>query len=224
MVATVFNLLCGGAFAQVTASASFTSDLVYRGFPVSDGAPAVSLNLAYDAPGGLYAGASAIGDDARRMGPRFLGHVEYAGYAFRPQWGPTLDAGVAHSNYVQFADSTDHIDFTEFYTGLATPSASAYLFYSPSYFSPGVRTLYADFNATVRPARTWRLIGHLGILTPVGGAGDHPERYDLRLGVAVPFKGGEAQLTWSDSRPDLDYPTRYVRGRGVVAFSITRAF
>ena len=225
VVAALLGVLSGdGAMAQVAASASLTSNLLYRGFSLSDGAPALALSLAYDAPAGLYAGGSAIGDDARHRGARFLGHVEYAGYAVRTPRGPTLDAGVTHANYARASDSSYHIDATEFYAGVASSAASAYLFYSPNYFSPGFRTLYADFNVTAHPARRWRLLAHLGVLTPTAGGADRRERYDARVGVAVPFRGGEVQLTWSDSRPGLDYLNGYATGRGVVAFSVTRAF
>src|SRR5579863_229225 len=49
------------AAAQVSGSVSVMSEYIVRGYSVSAGKPAASLNLSYDDPSGLYLNGSLIG-------------------------------------------------------------------------------------------------------------------------------------------------------------------
>ena len=193
------------ARGQVAASASITSDYRYRGLTVSDARPAISLDLAYDAAGGVYAGGSLVAADAPSVGPRILGALADIGYARRVGGGLTLDAGINHASFFGYGYGYGYgyggqsSETTEAYVGVSRGALRAYLYYSPHYFVSGVKTLYLSLDGAVRPARRLRLFGHVGVLDTVGApqAWDGAARYDVRVGGAVEFKGGEVQLAWT---------------------------
>ncbi len=216
--------LPGVSPAQVAVTATVASDSLYRSYDLSYGGPTLSLSALYDAPGGFYVGGAVTGVAARHRGGRFLGHMEYAGYAFRRSAATSIDIGVSNANYVQFENPAYHVDETEVYAGYVTPRLNAYVYYTPHYLNSGLKALYAEVSGNARLAGPVRVIGHLGMVTPLTGVGDRHERWDVRFGLSVPFPHGEAQVTWSESRPDLDYATNYARGRGTVALTLSRFF
>jgi uncharacterized protein (TIGR02001 family) len=213
--------LAPSASAQVAASATFTTNYLYRGVSLSDGEPTLEFSLAYDHKSGVYAGGSLIGEVARQGGAEVLGHQEYLGYAWRLKPASTLDFGVSNLHYRSFAYGVSGYDATDIYAGWVVGPVNYYLHYSPNYFQPGAHTLYGEVNGAIRLPRPWRLFGHAGVLTPLTGG---YQRYDVRTGVAAAFKHGEAQLSWSVASPALAYADRYSKGRGVVAFALTWFF
>ncbi len=220
--------LCAAAQAeaQVAASASIASDYRYRGVSLTDGKPALSLNIAYDRDSGLYAGATAIGASGAH-GSGLVGATEYVGYVARVSPRTAWDLGVTHSEFKATSAERRAFDDTEFYTGVIKDHVSAHLHYSPDYFGQGVSTVYVDLDGAFRPARQWRLFGHVGVLTPVSGsgsAGAHRERYDLRAGVAAEFNSGEVQLAWASTRPDPDYPAGHSQSRDALVIAVTCFF
>ncbi len=217
-------LATAAARAQIGVGATVSTDELYRGVSLSEGDPALALALAYDGPGGAYAGGSVIGQPFGPRSPRLIGHTEYAGYAVRPQGGPTWDLGVTNTNYDPGAARSRPIDATEVYLGLIGRNFTWYTSYSPNYFNPAARTLYNEINLVARPASGWRLVGHAGVLGALAGPGDHKPRYDLSAGVVRAFKGGETRLAWTTTEPTLGYRTSYVQGRGTLTFSVSLFF
>jgi hypothetical protein len=217
-------LATAGARAQIGVSATASTDELYRGISLSNGDPALAVALAYDGPGGAYAGGSLIGQPFGPRSPRLIGHLEYAGCAVRPQGGPTWDLGVGNVNYDPGAASPRRIDAAEVYLGLIARNFTYYTSYSPNYFHPAARTLYNEINLVARPASGWRLLGHAGVLGSLAGPGDHKPRYDLSAGVVRALKGGETRLAWTTTEPELRYQTPYVQGRGTVSFSVSLFF
>src|SRR5205809_7860424 len=53
----------GPAAAQLNASLGVVSDYRLRGVPLTQGRPAVTLDVGYDHSSGAYAGATVIGED-----------------------------------------------------------------------------------------------------------------------------------------------------------------
>jgi uncharacterized protein (TIGR02001 family) len=212
------------ACSQVAASATVTTDYLYRGLSLSDGRPALDLSLLYDDKSGFYAGGSLIGEATRHQGLRGLGHQEYAGYAIRLRPDSTLDLGVSNLHYRSYGFPTGDYDATEIYAGWVAGNLNYYLHYSPNYFRPGANALYGEINGAVRLPRPLRLFGHVGVLTPLGGGYDSKERYDLRAGVAASFKRGEVQLAWTTAQPFQAYADPPSRGRGVVSLGLTWFF
>lgn len=208
------------AWSQVAASATITTNYLYRGVSLSDGQPALDLALLYDDKGGAYIGGSLIGEVTRSRGVQWLGHQEYLGYALRLPAGPTLDLGVNNLYYQSYSYPHGDEDAFEVYAGWVTGLLNYYVHFSPNYFRPGARALYGEVNGAVRLPRPLRLFGHVGALTPLGGGYDNKERYDVRVGIAASFKRGEIQLAWTTARPAPIYvppPAYFAPAPGYVA-------
>jgi uncharacterized protein (TIGR02001 family) len=230
--------LAAPAEAQLAASATVESDYRIRGVSLTDGRPDLSLSIAYDHDSGAYAGASAIGGRGAHDGLEMLGYVDYFGYAAHVGAGQAWDIGVSNANitdyiksnyegYGQYYGKQYAIRYGEFYSGLIFEHVSAHIYYSPSYLGEGLRTVYVDIDGAVRPGRRWRLFGHAGALTPVGGrvgSDSNHERYDLRTGAAMQFSHGELQLSWTAASPEEDYPAGYRQRRDAIVLSTTLFF
>jgi hypothetical protein len=208
LAAMATPLFALAAHAQFAASASITNDFRYRGGSIGSDQPALTLNLSYDAPvsgpvGGYIGGAAAIGPlpDA---GVQVLSHTEYVGVAGKAFRDSTWDLGISNT-FLSFYNGSVYQDYNaEVYAGLKTKFLSYYLHYSPHYFFDGVGALYAEVDASVRPAEHWRVFAHLGALTPfAGGVPYYPtrEQYDARIGVVTLIKGAEFGLAWTFQRP-----------------------
>lgn len=187
------------AQAQISAAVGVQSDYRFRGISLTDRQPVVTLDLAYDHPSGFYAGGSAIGVNAD--GFRTLGFIEYAGYARPIARDLSLDLGVNNQNLSQYAGKFYPLNYSEFYVGLIGRHLSTHIYYSPNYIKPGIDTLYADIDGTIKPAQNWRLFAHAGTTAPVGGPPGRRERYDFRAGVARQFGSLELQASVTSTTP-----------------------
>lgn len=199
-------LLLGAAAparAQLGVSAAVQSDYRYRGLSLSEGRPTAGLNVAFDHPSGVYAGGTIAAVDTDRHGVKPFGRTVYLGYASRTRGGRTWDVGATNAKikYYGFANLT--VDYTEIYAGSNTEHTSVRVYYAPDYFEQGIKTVYVDLGATYRPRPNWRVFGHLGVLTPVGGRSTarRRDRYDVSAGVATTIKDCELSLTVSTTTP-----------------------
>lgn len=208
----------------MAASATVVSDYLYRGFSLSAGKPALSVILTADDSSGLYGGGSLIAEAGRGHGPELLGQEEYLGYAFQFPVGRSLDVGVHNLNYVSYTNPAGLEDSAEVYIGWVDGLLNGYVHYSPSYFRPGVQTLYAEVNGAIRLPGPWRLFSHVGVLTPLQDGRSSKELCDLRAGAALELRHAEIQLAWTDARPGLEYQDGEARGRGVVAVALAWFF
>ncbi|MBV9510385.1 MAG: hypothetical protein JO303_08910 [Caulobacteraceae bacterium] len=196
------------ARAQLAASAAIVSDDRFRGLSLSDGRPALSLDLAYDHPSGLYGGLSATATDTRCDGLRMLGYAAYVGYARRLDSRFTADVGVVERQIALYHEQRYAFDYAEAYAGLLTDHFSGHIHYSPRYFGQDAGVFYADLDGVLRLSRPWRLFAHAGVLTPVsgpGGYGARNERYDFKVGAAFAFDRLELQLSWTTALPQTGY-------------------
>ena len=190
--------------AQVAASLALESQYRSRGVALSDGRPALSLNLSYDHGSGGYAGGSIIGEDTAHEGVQMLGSMEYLGYVKRLGAGPALDGGISNVNLVGYNASRKYnLNYTELYAGITTEHLGFHIYYSPNYARAGVDTVYMDLSGAIRPVDKWRLFGHLGVFEPVSANSGYHERYDARVGVAREFKAFELLLAWTTSGPQV---------------------
>ena len=205
-------------------SAELRSDYIYRGVSLSDNRSTLGLTVAIDGRGGVYGGASAFGEDAEGLGPRGLGAVEYLGFALRPAQGPNLDFGVNNLSYTGYGYLRRTVDATDLYAGLLWPAWTVYLHYSPNYFSPGDRQLYAEANGSVKLAGPVKLIGHVGLLAGVDGHPGQSPKADVRAGIAARFKRGEIRLFWSSIRPNPLYSSDGERRAGELAVEFVGDF
>lgn len=189
------------------ASLAVASDYRYRGVSLSDERPVVSLDLAGDFANGVYLGASALGVWTAHSGFRALGLQEYAGYARRLNSDLTGDIGLTNANYTDAYAGRAATRNQEVYVGLSGHGITGRLFYSPNYFNFGYPTLYGELNGVVRPGPGWRLNGHVGVLTRVGGdRAEERTNVDWRLGVAKELRALtlEAAVTGTNSDEDHD--------------------
>jgi len=219
--------VAGAANAQVSASASLTSDYQYRGVSLSDGRAALSLDIAYDHVSGLYAGGSAIAEDTATAGVEMLGHVEYAGYSRRVNSADTWDVGITNQNISKYYDKRYVLNYAQVYTGLNTAHFSYYIYYSPNYFGTSYHTVYADVSGALRLTRRWRVFGHAGVLAAFGGSGRLPgayQQYDFRAGVAAQLGRGEVRLMWTTVSPGTDYLAGHPQSHPTVTLGATAFF
>jgi uncharacterized protein (TIGR02001 family) len=187
------------AHAQLSGAVGIQSDYRFRGISLSEGQPVATLDLSYDHASGFYAGGSAIA--VNEDGPRALGFIEYAGFATPRIGRVSLDFGVDNQNLSGYAARRYQLNYSEIYAGVAGSHLSAHVYYSPNYFRWGVQTLYADVEASMKPADNWRLFGHLGATAPLGRIAGRRQRYDLRVGVARQFGPLELQASVTGTSP-----------------------
>ena len=220
----VVGLLLGASFclaapahAQFSGALGIQSDYRFRGISLTSRQPVATLDLAYDHPSGFYAGGSAI--VMNEDGPRALGFIEYAGFATPRIGRVSLDFGVDNQNLSEYADKRYPLNYSEVYAGIAGSHLSAHVYYSPNYFRRGVQTLYADVEASMKPADNWRLFGHLGTTAPIGRIAGRHQRYDLRVGVARQFGPLELQGAVTGASPAPPAPAPPERAAVVVGAS-----
>jgi uncharacterized protein (TIGR02001 family) len=217
----------GPARAEVGVSLAIDSDDRLRGVSLSDGQPVANLNLSYDSQGGIYFGASATAVATRRAGLQNLGETVWLGYARRLDADISWDVGATNSVVTGYAGRRTRIDYSEVYAGMTRKDISVHLYYSPSYLGAGSQTLYAEVNGAVRPARAWRLFGHVGVLASLGGANvpyAGRTRYDARAGVAREFGALELSLAATTTTPGVEFPEGHSQSRTALILAAAYAF
>ena len=204
------------ARAEVGAGVSIESDYQLRGVSLSDGRPAVSLNLSYDHASGAYGAISGVFVDSRHSGAQVLGYVANLGYARRLASGVSWDVGVINSGVTTYVDYEVSSTYTEVYAGVSKNDLSLHVYYSPKYIGEGGGSVYVDFDGALRPANHWRIFGHVGALARLGARNLHnvdATRIDFRVGVAREFKHFELHAAWTATTPTAVYPAGYRQDR-----------
>jgi uncharacterized protein (TIGR02001 family) len=215
------------AWAQLGASLSFTSDYQWRGLSLSAGKPALSLNLSFDHDSGLYGGLSATAVGTAHSGVRPMGYVAYVGYARRFGDRLSWDVGLTNSETTIYTYWRYSSHYTEAYAGVTAGEFSAHVYVSPKYIGGEEATVYLDTDAAMRPAKDWRLFGHLGFLAPLGRSesGRHVRaRLDTRIGVARQFGHFEARAAWSAITSEPHDAVGYLQKRQKFAIGLDYFF
>jgi uncharacterized protein (TIGR02001 family) len=208
-VATIISgFLAAPASAQVSGSVDVESDYRLRGYSLSAGRPVATAQIGYDDDSGIYFNLSATGV-LGRDDPLFLGVQGNIGYARRLNRKLSIDAGVLRSQYRAPDPTSRSHNYTDIYVGLAADPFSARVYYSPDYYRSGVSTLYGEVEATIRPAKDWRVNGHLGSLvylsTPAQYFPGRTARYDWRIGVARRLGNFDLHASLSGGGPGKEY-------------------
>jgi uncharacterized protein (TIGR02001 family) len=205
---SVLSLVATPAFAQVSGSVDIESDYRLRGYSLSAGQPVVTAQIGYDDDSGVYLNLSATGEIGHDD-PLFLGVQGNIGYVRRLNQKLSIDGGVTRSQYRSPDRNSRSHNYTEVYLGLASDPFSARIYYSPDYFRPDVSTLYGEVEATFRPAKHWRLNGHLGSLiylsTPARYIPGREARYDWRVGVSRELGSFDLHAALSGGGPGKEY-------------------
>lgn len=185
------------ARAQLSGALGAASDYRLRGTSLTDGRSVLTIGADYDHPSGAYAGASLVGHDPARRGPRLLGYQAYAGVAGRFSGGASWDVGVSRVDMRPYFDREYALAYTQAYVGLSRGGLSGRLSLAPDYPRYGAAA-YAELNAVTRPAEGWRVTGRAGAFTRLSGAqaAEKRTRYDVALGVVRDLGRAEASLSW----------------------------
>lgn len=204
------------ANAQVSGSIDVESDYRLRGYSLSAGRPVATAQIGYDDDNGVYLNLSATGEIGRDD-PLFLGVQGNIGYARRLNAALSIDGGIARSQYRSADRGSRSHNYTEIYLGLASGPFSARVYYSPDYFRADASSLYAEVEATFRPARNWRVNGHLGsqvyLATPARYQPGYAARYDWRLAVARELGSLDLHAALSGGGPARDYYSGSLHGK-----------
>ena len=214
--------LAGSACGQTALSLTAESDFIFRGVSLSDGKADASISLDYDSASGWYAGglATAVEFDSGQRQAALFGYV---GYARRTVAGLAWEIGVTAAHFAE--DS--RYDYGEAFTGLLGQGWNARVYFSPSYFGSGVRTIYAELNGAAPLSSVWSLFGHVGALAPIGSSEptDSPRaRLDARLGVSAMIGLAELRLAWVGATHGCAYPTSYAAQRNLLVLSAAYVF
>lgn len=194
------------AHAQIVGSIGVESDVRFRGYSLSNGNPAATIDLGYEHHSGLYLNGSATAGVVH-SDPALLNYQLNAGYATWVSPTVSVDAGVVRNWYTRHARGTGDTHYTEIYLGMAAQGISSRIYYSPDYFRPGAHTLYAELEGALDLAPKWRLNGHVGLLTHLS---DPPryvrrERYDWRLTLGRDLGRLDLHASLSGGGPGDDY-------------------
>jgi len=193
-------LMCAPQPAQAQAGpeigvvAAVSSEYVARGMSLSHGRASPQLRLDLDA-GGWYAGAQVarVRYDYTAPGPQLLA---YGGYAEKLPSGLSWEAGALWSTLGGSA-----YRYHEVYAGLAGDRLAGRLYYSPSYYGDAP-TIYAELNGSQPLRGALALVGHVGLLRPLGSAVDEARsRIDLRAGLSLGSGNWNVQLALLASLP-----------------------
>jgi uncharacterized protein (TIGR02001 family) len=224
-LAPVTALVATASFAQVSGTASLLSDDRFRGVSLTQGHFAAQLDVAYDHPSGLYAGAFVSNVEFDPSSGQHTQGIGYAGYARRLQSGWSVDAGAAYSDFSNDADYR----YWELHAGIASDVLSARLYFSPNYFGQSIHTVYAEVNGSYRLTERFRAIGHAGLLQAFAGAtdqtgGSHPHA-DSLAGVEYRLQPFTLQVArvFSDGASSI-YPVGGGHTHGVLTVRISMGF
>lgn len=212
------------AAAQIIGSVSVESDVRFRGYSLSSGDPAATIDLGYDHESGLYLNGSATaGFD--QSDPALLAYQLNAGYAARISPSVSIDAGAVRSWYTRHSSTGDR-HYTEVYLGVTAHGISSHVYYSPDYLRPGVHTLYGEVETTLSLAPKWRLTGHAGLLTHLS---DPPryvrrEHYDWRVTLGRDLGRLDLRASLSGAGPGRDYYARRRHSATALTFGASLPF
>jgi uncharacterized protein (TIGR02001 family) len=195
-------LTAAPAIAQIdiSGSASLQSTYNFRGQAAGKNSPSPQVTLNLDSASGWYVGGFAAG---MHVGDNYGYKVQgYAGYAHRLTSALSWDAGCSQIAYTQ----THFNDFRECYAGINGERTSARLSYAPRYFGFRARVLYGEVSTFYPVHPRFNLIAHAGVLynlsDGVWPGVPYRTRYDVKLGVAIPFGNWTLQLARERSEDD----------------------
>ncbi len=200
LVAPIAFLGASSASAQVGVVASIFSDDRFRGYSLSDDRPVAALDVSYDAPDGLYGAISGSIVASRRDGLQPLGLQLNGGYAKRLKSGLTLDVGVTRSGYSHYSSRGPGKTYAEGYVGLAGKLLSARLSVSPDYLHSSTWTVYGELNGHIPVGSKLRLVGHVGLLSPLRSYQDdqyYRREFDWQLGFAQDVGRVTVSAAWT---------------------------
>ena len=220
---TIYSVCAG---AQLTATLSVVSDYRFRGVSLSQQKPAVQAHVGYDDPSGWFGGV--FGSTVRLPGESattgqavaYIGAVTPIGVGFNWEVG---------ADYSAFSEGRDY-DYGEVFTGITSQNFKARLHYSPNYFGFARGSFYGELTGTHPLGSGFALVGHVGVLMPVGQTDNQytsatRNPLDARVGLAVTIAGLDIQVAWVGTNGTGSlYPVYGTQRRNTVVASVSRSF
>ncbi len=215
--------------AEISATATLTSDYDWRGITQTQGEPAFQLGLNYAAESGLYMGVwgsnvkFANTAEWETYGRRPSTELDiYLGYAFGdPDDGIGFDIGAIYYSYPNQGEG----NFPEIYAGISKGVFDFKAWYSWDFAGSSDTAYYLDGNLNLPMANNFSFLVHLGW----SGAEYHNNRWgrtagageylDWSLGVGYDVGGWTAAMRYVDGS-DMDTNPRNL-GRFVFSLSTT---
>jgi uncharacterized protein (TIGR02001 family) len=214
------------AAAQLTGTFSIVSDYEFRGVSLSQQKSAAQGSIGYDDPTGWYAGVfgstvRVAGDSATTVQAlAYVGAVTPVGRGYH--W----DMGAAYSGF----SATRDYNYGEIYTAITTADYNARIHYSPDYFGSARSSFYVEVNATHSLGNGLALLGHVGVLAPVGHRnGPSPNAVrnpiDARAGLVLAVAGFNIEFAWVGTNGNgALYPINGTQRRNTALASVSRSF
>ncbi len=204
-------LLAGttAAQAQFAGNIALSTDDMFRGYSVSAGDPALNIGLSAELGHGIYGGVTAAAAFGGSPSPVFNGSNLYFGIARRLASGVSIDVGVVHRHYTQYATNDYADDFVEAYVGVSIQNIGARLFMSPNYGGQGAPAAYFEVNATPFNRNKWSVAVHLGGMLPPSTPGpDHASLVliDWKDGLTRSLGPVAATVAWVGQGRTIDDP------------------
>jgi uncharacterized protein (TIGR02001 family) len=210
------------ATAEVGTAVSIFSDARFRGYSLSSEHPVGILDLSYDEPSGVYAGASASVVASSAEGLRPLGLQLNGGYAKRLSTDIALDAGITHSAYARYSSRGRANSYTEAYAGVRYKFLTSRVYFSPHYFEAGTWTAYGELNGSFGVTRKLSLDGHAGLLVPVRNREPRELRpqYDWQFGLTRRFGPVSVRAAWTGAQHVRRYERANAHDSSALVFGL----
>mgnify|MGYP005811328477 CR=1 FL=1 len=211
--------------AEITATATLTSDYDFRGFSQTQGDPAFQLGLNYSADSGIYMGVWG-------SNVKFANTQDWEVYGRRPSTEVDIYGGYAGGDaestfgydfgaiYYSYPNATAG-NFGELYAGISKGFFNLKLWYSWDFAGTGDTAYYVDTNFNLPMANDFTFLVHAGY----SGAEYHKARsglgeyLDWALGVALDVDGWTASIKYADGS-DVNSNPRNM-GRFIFSLSTT---
>jgi uncharacterized protein (TIGR02001 family) len=218
-------MYAAGAGAQLAGTLSVVSDYRFRGVSLSQQKPAAQASVDYDDPSGWYGGLFGSTVELAGQSATTGQGVAYLGVAVPIGGGFHWDVG---ANYSLFSAGR-YYDYGEVYLGVTSLNLNARVHYSPDYFGLERGSYYGEINGTYPFGDGFALLGHVGVLVPVGHgdiAGSTVRNpVDARAGIGVEIFTFNVQVAWVGTNGSgSSYPVYAGRRRNTVVVSASRSF
>jgi len=214
------------AAAQFTGTVSLVSDYRFRGVSLSQEKPAAQAGIGYDHPSGWYAGVFGSTVQLADASATTVQSVAYLGVVRSIGESLHWDVGAV---YTAFSATRDY-NYGEIQTAIASATYSARVHYSPHYFGLAHGSFYAEINGTQALGNGFSLLGHVGVLVPLGHANYRrpntaQDPVDARVGLGIELSRFNIELAWVGTNSNGGvYPVRTTRHRTSGLASVTWAF
>lgn len=213
----LFLLSCScTSWAQWSGSVALASEYIYRGNSLSQGRPAVQVNVNVDGESGVFAGGFLSKSISNEQSQRGAQAIMYAGMAQRLSSGTGWEVGVTR---VLLPD-IPRWNYTEIFTGISRDDMNLRVHYSSDYLGLKKESLYVEWNGDLPLDDQWNIYAHVGALS----LRERSPQHDLRVGIAWNRGSWFTQLAWGKMLRSDESRLYFDRPSHQLTLSVRRAF